>query len=41
MPRLKSVISAMAGDGLLGRVLDEVNDLHPELRAAIEEALRG
>lgn len=27
--------------GLLGRVLDEVEDLHPELRAAIEDALKG
>jgi hypothetical protein len=26
--------------GLLGRVLDEVEDLHPELRAAIENALK-
>jgi hypothetical protein len=27
--------------GLLGRALDEVEDLHPELRAAIEAMLRG
>jgi hypothetical protein len=26
--------------GLLGRVLDEVEDLHPELREAIERVLR-
>jgi hypothetical protein len=35
------VTDADALPGLLVRVLDEVEDLSPELRAAIEKALRG
>ena len=44
-PTPKSASTTPAGTpktcaGLLGRVLDEVEDLHPELRQAIEQALR-